>query len=77
MDLEHMLDEHTMLLGSGRWIDDGFDHDFGFEKRMAFQLERFQVVTWISGTDYDITKALEPEIVLRWRQMLLNANDLF
>lgn len=58
-NFEYEYDDHTMFFGEIREIDDSFDHEFGLEKRVSYEVENLRIVVWIGGIDHDVTDSIK------------------
>jgi hypothetical protein len=53
-------------------LDDSFDHEFGTEVRLGFDLENVQVLIFVNDTEIDITDKCTPDMIEDLKDSAMN-----
>jgi hypothetical protein len=71
---DHKYDDHTMFVGTIDEVDKSFDHEFGKEKRVSYDVVDFHIVVWIGGIDHDVTSSIRdnhPKLYENYKQTFI------
>lgn len=61
MQFEYEIDPQTIMLCEIDEIDDSFDHEFGMEKRVSYEIKKYMIVCCIDNTNFVLNNFFESE----------------
>lgn len=74
-NFEYNYDERTVLFGDVIESNDSFDHEFGTERVVTYDVENFSIIVYINDIDHDVTRSFKedaPKFYEQYKQDLIN-----
>lgn len=71
VEVEWEKAENCLVIGRLSEVDTSFSHAFGTKHETQYEVDEIKVLTFIDGTEYDITKALTEKELENFKDQLL------
>jgi hypothetical protein len=71
VEVEWEKDNNCLVVGYLSEVDTSFSHAFGTHHELQYEVDHITVFVFISGTEYDITKALTEKELENFKDQLL------
>jgi hypothetical protein len=71
VEVEWEKDNNCLVVGYLSEVDTSFSHAFGTHHELQYEVDHITVFVFISGTEYDITKALTEKELENFKDQIL------